>query len=335
MMRKILAICLAAALMLGLLCSCSSSGSGKKKEIVDLSFQYEAAEAYSGSVKIDCTELGRAMLDSAKESYKTAQSGVEVTVETSGHDDSIERFVNKEIDVLILSADTSKEQDEAIVGAYGDGQAVQLRFATDGIAIIVNPANTQLDCITKEEIVSLFTAGGLCSDDAVTWSDLHGSDSDEQITVCGTGETDDLYCYFRKLVLQGKDVLTTYQPKDSIEAVLDTVASDPNAIAFVSLSAYLRNADRVKALPVDFGRGPTEPTKENILGTGSIMGPYSEFTYPLFLYVGRANAKENAQVFDFVRYLLSDQGAAKLAEELHYIPLSESDYVNQIGTLAN
>ncbi len=331
MLKKVTVILLVLTLVLSL----AACGSDSKKETVqDLSFDYSSSGDCSGNVSIACGDLALDMIGAAADAYAEVQPGVTVSASVIGHDASIQSFVDKGIDLLILSADTSREQDEQIVGAYGDGQAVQLRFATDGIAMIVNKDNDWVDYISKNEILAIYTAGLTKPDDDLFWSDVREGWPDEKITICGTDENDDLNCYFKKLVLADKDFVSSLTTFASKEEVLSAVEADKNAIAFVSLSAYLRNADRVTGLAVDFGKGAKEPTIENVLGSGSIMGPYAQFSFPIYLYVGRSNSKENPQVFDFVRYLLSSSGAMKLAGELNYIPLTEDDYVNQIGTLA-
>lgn len=331
MLKRITALLLAFVLA----CSLAACGSDSKKEVKqDLSFEYSSTGECSGKVTVACAGLALDLLNSTAESYKGVQPNVEVSNENVGHDASIESFINKEVDVLVLSSDTSREQDERIVAAYGDGQAVQLRFATDGIAMIVNKENDWVDYISKQEILAIYTAGLTKPDDKLLWCDIREGWPSETISICGTDENDDLNCYFRKLVLSDKDYVSSMKVYPGKEELLEAVEADKNAIAFISLSCYLRSGDRVTGLPVDFGKGAKEPTAENILGSGSIMGPYAQFSFPIYLYVGRTNAKENPQVFDFIRFLLSDSGAMKIADELRYIPLTQDDYVNQIGTLA-
>ena len=329
MKRRFLAVSLILAVLF--LSACSE----KKVEFKDLSFNYTAEQPVSGEVKMVCNELVAPLVGAAVANYAGLQKDVTVKMDTVGHDDAVNRFINKETDILITSADTTKEQDEAIVGAYGEGKAVQLRLATDGIAIIVNKDGNRMSEITREEIGRVYTAGAVSADDRFSWADIREGLSPEEVVIYGPAAGDDLAIYFAKMVLQDKGLSTAYRECADSAAVIEAVSKDPNAIGLVSLAAYLRNADTVTGLSIDFGRGATEPTLANAMGSGAIMGAYSEFTFPVYLYIGRENASEHPQIFDFVWYLFTDQGVSQFCEALQYMPLKEQEYVNQISTLSN
>lgn len=323
------ALLLAAAL---LLTSCSSGAKAEAPK--DLPFVYTAGEGISGEITIVAAELAQPVVQAVSGKYTGVQSGVKVNIRTEGHDQAVDSFVKGTADAMIASADTSKAQDEAIVGTFGEGKVVQLRLATDGIAI-VTAKDSALSEITKEELVRIYTAEAIKEDDSILWSDVREGLPKEPVTVLGPEETNDLCVYFKKLILQDKDLNKGFCGYPSMDELIAAVSDDKNAIAFVCLSAALRNSDKVKALPVDFGGGAVEPTIQNSVGSGAIMGAYSEFTYPVYLYVGREAAASKPQLADYLWYLFSDQGVFSLCEEYCLVPMKEQDYVNQISTLFN
>jgi phosphate transport system substrate-binding protein len=104
--------------------------------------------------------------------------------------------------------------------------------------------------------------------------------------------------------------------------LVDLVSKDKNAIAFFGFGYYITNTDKLVAVKVDFGNGPVEPTLETI---GEDL-PYAGFTRPVFTYLNAKYAAEKPQVLDFAKYVVSSEGAAKLAGQNGFAPLPDSVY---------
>ncbi|MDF2521502.1 MAG: pstS [Clostridia bacterium] len=95
-----------------------------------------------------------------------------------------------------------------------------------------------------------------------------------------------------------------------------------NAIDFFGFGYYVSNKDKIDAVKVDFGNGPVEPSLETI---GEDLA-YAGFTRPVFTYLNVNHAKENPQVLDFAKYVVSADGSKRLAGQNGFAPLPDSVY---------
>ena len=120
--------------------------------------------------------------------------------------------------------------------------------AKDGIAIIVNPDNPVSD-LPSEQISQLFTG------EVTNWSELGGADG-RVVPIgreAGSGTRDGF-----ESITDTKDACKYTNELTSTGEVIATVASNPNAIGYASLSAV---DDTVKAVTV----GGVEPTEATVL----------------------------------------------------------------------
>jgi phosphate transport system substrate-binding protein len=79
----------------------------------------------------------------------------------------------------------------------------------------------------------------------------------------------------------------------------------------------MANQKKVKALSIDSGKGPIEPTDENVA-----KGNYP-LARQLYIYVN-AQAAAKPQVDAFVSYFL--ESVKRLATETGYLPLTDENY---------
>ena len=100
------------------------------------------------------------------------------------------------------------------------------------------------------------------------------------------------------------------------------MSNDVNAIAFFGFGYYITNTDKLTAVSIDFGSGPVEPKLDTI---GEDL-PYAGFTRPVYTYVNLKHAAEKPQVLDFAKYVVSQEGALKLAGQNGFAPLPASVY---------
>lgn len=123
--------------------------------------------------------------------------------------------------------------------------------AIDGIAVIVDPANTVSD-LTIEQIASIYKG------EVTNWSELGGNDGN--IVVVGREAGSGTRGAFEEIV-GVEDECQYAQELDQTGAVLTTVASTPNAIGYVSLDVI---NDTVKTLSVEGAEATVENIKSGV-----------------------------------------------------------------------
>ena len=157
--------------------------------------------------------------------------------------------------------------------------------AIDGIAVVLDPANTVTD-LTQDQLVQIYKG------EVTNWKDLGGSD--EPIVVVGREAGSGTRGAFEEL-LGLEDACQYANELDSTGAVIAKVASTPGAIGYASLDAV---DDTIIAAKLN----GVEPTEENIKAGSYILSrPFVMAT------MGEVSAQSEPvqALFD---YLKSDEG---------------------------
>jgi phosphate transport system substrate-binding protein len=180
------------------------------------------------------------------EAFMAKNPDVDLQISGGGSSVGIQAAGSGTADIGMASRDLKESEKEA----YPD--LVKHVVALDGIVIIVNPENS-LGSLTLDEV------RGIYNGTYRNWNDLGGPD--QEIVVTGRDSASGTREFFHETVMQKEDFVETQLEKNSNGAVKQTVAQTPGAIGYVGLG-YIDAS--VKALPIDAGSGPVEPTIENI-----------------------------------------------------------------------
>lgn len=197
-----------------------------------------AVEKLSGTVSTDGSTSMEKVIGVLKESFEAANEGVSVTYNPTGSGTGIKAVQEGRCDIGLSSRALKAEEEES--GLVGTTLAI------DGIAVIVNPANTVED-LDVETIAKIYIG------EITNWSEVGGEDG--EIVLIGreagsgtrggfeeiTGTVDK--CQYRQELSSTGDVITA-------------VSQNPGAIGYASLASV---KDTVKALKVA-GVAPSEET---------------------------------------------------------------------------
>ena len=166
----------------------------------------------------------------------------------------------------------------------------------DGIAVVVNNANTAVTDLTIEQLSGIYTG------QIDNWSELGGSDAAIAIGQREDGSgTRDAF-----LELLGIEDATTLaqaaNTANSTGSMMTYVAGNPNAIGYISLGSL---DETVKAVKV----GGVEATAENVLG-----GSY-KLARPFNVVYKADTLKNNDLLADFLTFLKSKQAHDIIVDE--------------------
>ena len=232
--------------------------------------QTEVPAALSGTVATDGSTSMEKVIGALGEAFMEANSGVNFTYNPTGSGSGITAVSEGRCDIGLSSrALKDSEVESGLVGTV---------LAYDGIAVIVNPANTVED-LDIETIAKIYTG------EITNWSEVGGADA--EIVLVGREAGSGTRSGFEELT-ETVDKCQYRQELTSTGDVITAVAQNPDAIGYASLAAL---KDNVKALTVG-GVAPTEDTVKD--GSYVIQRP--------FVLVTKTGAKlsENAQkFFDF------------------------------------
>jgi phosphate transport system substrate-binding protein len=251
-MKKLIYFVLIATLLLGALAGCAEKG---------------------GSVSTDGSTSMEKVIGALGEAFEKNNKNVTFTYNPTGSGSGIKAVLEGRCDIG-LSSRSLKEAEKA------DG-LIETVLAYDGIAIIVNPANSVAD-LTLEQIAEIYTGK------ITNWNEVGGKD--EAIVLigreAGSGTRDGF-----ESITDTKDACQYRQELTSTGDVITTVASNPNAIGYASLASV---KDSVKAISVG-GVAPSEATVKD--GSYAVQRP--------FVLVTKKDTKLSATAQKFFDYITS------------------------------
>ncbi len=202
-------------------------------EAAQISTDITGTISMAGSTSME--KLANAVAEAFPETY----TGVTVTAEFTGSSAGIESLLAGSVDIGNSSRNLKDEEKE--------GGAVENIVAIDGIAVVVDTANTVED-LTQEQLIQIYTG------EVSNWSEVGGED--QAIVVVGRESGSGTRGAFEE-ILGIEDACAYANELDSTGAVMAKVASTPGAIGYVSLDVL---DDTVKAVTLE----DVEATEENI-----------------------------------------------------------------------
>ena len=267
-MKKIIALLLALTCALALFAGCAakttsndtaadtSAADTKQDAATDTAAsdtKQDAAPAtkeLSGTVATDGSTSMEKVIGALGESFMAANPNVTFTYNPTGSGSGIQAVSEGRCDIG-LSSRALKDDEKA------SGLKATI-VALDGIAIIVNPANPVSD-LDVETIAKIYTG------EITNWKDVGGNDAEIVLIgrEAGSGTRDGF-----ESITDTKDACQYRQELTSTGDVIATVAQNPDAIGYASLSAV---KDTVKALTVG-GVAPSEETVKD--GSYVVQRPF-------------------------------------------------------------
>jgi len=319
-----MALGLISVMSLGLLAGCGAPAGDTTPVATQADETVEAVEeatTLEGAVIIDGSGTVYPLMANIAEDYMVnEQPDVSVQVGRAGSSAGFKKFIPGETDFSDASRKI-KDKEVAQLGEKGMslGEDVyEFVLAYDGLTMVINKDNTWATEMSKEEIVNMYLASGNIS----KWSDIRSEWPAEEIKFYGPNENHGTYEFFYEKILDEHDMVGSANLQQEYSTLVDLVSSDKNAIAFFGFGYYVSNTDKLQAVHVDFGNGPVEPKLETI---GTEL-EYAGFTRPVFTYLNVNYAMEKPQVMDFAKYIVSFQGAKRLAGDNGFAPLPDAMY---------
>lgn len=290
--------CLVALLIASLIVAgCTSNGSTSSSSSAAAT---TAPAAQTETLTLTGSTTVLPIAQAVADAYMQAHPEANIQVSGGGSGVGIQAIINKKVDIGMSSADVSAAQQAQ------DSDMNIITIAHDGIAIIVNPANS-IQSISLDQVKAIYN-GSITS-----WSSLPGAgvaNSNNQIVLVGRDSSSGTRTYFDSSVMKGTNDSLTMHEDNSNGAVLQEVAQTPGAIGYISIG-YLDNT--VKALPIQLANGTTiAPTVATVKNK----------TYPIHrdLYM-ITNGQPTGLAQDYITYLLSADGQ-KIVVAQGYVALN-------------
>ncbi|HBE58509.1 MAG TPA: phosphate-binding protein [Cyanobacteria bacterium UBA11149] len=276
------------------------------------------AGGLSGEVKVDGSSTVFPISEAMAEEFQKANSGVRVTVGSSGTGGGFKKFCNGETDISNASRPIKPEETELC--AKGKVEYIELPISFDGISVVVNK-DSKIECLKVEELKKMWEPAA--QGKIKKWNQVNPQFPNQDLTLYGAGTDSGTYDFFTKAVVgeEGKS-RGDYTASEDDNTLVQGVANDKNGLGFFGFAYYQNNQDKLKLVAIDAGKGCIKPTEATIND-----GTYQPLSRPEFFYV-KKEAASRPEVKAFVEFQLNTANK-KLISEVGYVPLPD-DLIAQV-----
>lgn len=286
----------------------------------------EGLDKLTGEIIIDGSSSVGPLTSAMAEEFNAQAPDVKITVGQTGTGAGFKRFVRGETDISDASRPIQKGKDgadgEMELARKGGVEYVEIPVAYDAICVVVSKKNEWLNEISVADLHKIWAAE---AEKTITkWKQVNEAWPDEELRLFGAGTDSGTFDYFTEAInKKAKSGRADYTPSENDNTLVQGTADDKNALAYIPFSYYEGNKDRLKALKIDNGAGPVEPTAENIAN-----GSYAPLSRPIFIYVTKASLEKKPAVKKFIEFYLANVG--QISSEEGFFPLDPAVYA-QIG----
>ncbi|MGD9814313.1 MAG: PstS family phosphate ABC transporter substrate-binding protein [Hyphomonadaceae bacterium] len=267
------------------------------------------------TIQIDGSSTVFPLSEAVAEGFQQQTQGrIRVTVGESGTGGGFRKFCRGETHISNASRPISASE-MATCRAAGI-QYVEIPVAFDALTVVVHPSNP-VRSITLEQLRNTWRPEA--QGQITNWRQISPSFPDLPLVLFGAGTASGTFDYFTEAVVgRARSSRTDYTPTEDDNVTVQGVASNTGGMGYFGLAYYEENRSRLRALAIDSGNGPVEPTVAN-----AANGTYSPLSRPMFIYVNAA-ALRRPQVQQFVQYFINN--GARLSAQVGYIPLPANAY---------
>lgn len=275
----------------------------------------EGGTGLSGDVLVDGSSTVFPIAEAMAEEFMAENPDVRVTVGVSGSGGGFEKFCAGETDI----SNASRPIKESEIAACEEAgiEFIEVPIAYDGITVIVNDENDWAQCLTPDQLGTMWEPA---AEGTITnWQQIDESYPDQELGLYGPGTDSGTYDYFTEAVGAGEgESRGDYTASEDDNVIVQGVQADPGGLGFLGFAYYDENRDTLKAVDVENSNGEcVSPSTETIAD-----GTYNPLARPIFYYVKKESYENKPQVAAFAEYMIAADNS-NLVTEVGYIGLPE------------
>ena len=268
-------------------------------------------------IQIDGSSTVFPITEAVAEEFQKAKKGkVKVTVGISGTGGGFKKFCRGETDISDASRPILKVEMETC--KQGGIQYFELPVAYDALTVIVNPKNDWVKSLNVPDLKKMWepTAQGKVT----SWNQVRSEWPNNPLKLFGPGADSGTFDYFTEAIVgKAKSSRGDFTASEDDNVLVQGVANDRNALGYFGFAYYIENQGKLKAVPIDGGKGPVGPSAKTVED-----GTYQPLSRPIFIYVSKKSYDAKPEVKEFVEYYLK-QGP-QLIRQVKYVPLPQTAY---------
>jgi phosphate transport system substrate-binding protein len=276
----------------------------------------ETSEALSGDIAIAGSSTVFPLASAFGEIFQKEHPEVDISVQSTGSGGGFQNFFCVgETDFNNASRPIKPEEEQLC--EENDVNPVELQVATDALTVVVNNENDWAESLTVEQLKEIWSA----ESPPTTWADVNSDWPDEEFELFGPSDASGTYDYFIEAIIgeDGPGHRQDYSATEQDRTIIQGVEGSEYAMGYLGFAYYSENTDAVKAVAIDNGDGPVEPSLET-----AKSGEYSPLARPLFTYP-RMDSLAERHVAEFARFWMENTTNQEVvANEVGYVPLDDS-----------
>lgn len=280
------------------------------------------SSAFAQSVEIDGSSTVYPISLSIAEEFNIEFPEYAVSVAFSGTGGGFEKFCAGETQVSNASRPIKDEEAQACADA--GIEFVEVPVAYDALTVVVNPENNWANCMTTEELNTLW----MPESSVTMWSDIRSDWPEQEIVLYAPGVDSGTFDYFTEAINgDGGVSRSDFFPSEDDTVLVQGVEGDTNAMGYFGYAYFLEEGSALKAVEIDSGDGCVAPSAETVEDS-----TYTPLSRPLFIYVSQNAYAENEAVSAFVDFYL-DETNREFISDTGYIALEDSMYQESVDAL--
>lgn len=283
-----------------------------------------------GEIVIDGSSTVYPVTAAAAEEFRVYAPNSRISVGISGTGGGFKKFCAGETDI----SDASRPISPSEIKACADKgiEFIEIPVAFDGLAVLVNPKNDWVPCMKASELKKIWEPAAQGT--VTTWKQVNDQYPDKPLVLFGAGTDSGTFDYFTEAIVgKAKDSRGDFQASEDDNVLVSGIAGEENAMGFFGYAYLVENADKLKAVAIDYDLTPKDGKPTPFAGKCVLPsfetikdGSYQPLSRPLFIYVSKA-AAERPEVQAFVNFFLSDSFTPLIqTREVGYVELGRSIY---------
>jgi len=264
-----------------------------------------------GVITIDGSDTVYPLSEAMVEAFHQSNPGVRFTTQFSGTGGGFRKFCAGQVD--IEGASRPIKATEGAQCKANHVEYIELPVAFDGLSVVVSPKNTFVDCLTVQELKTIWEPAA--EGKIKNWQQVRASFPSQPLVLFGPGRDSGTFDYFTAAIVGAESSSRDdYTKSTDYTVVARGVESDPNALGYFGYAYYKANIDKLKPVAVDSGHGCVQPSPHTVA-----HNTYQPLSRPLLLYINVA-ASSRSEVREFVELYL-DMSSAGTVSKVGYVPL--------------
>jgi phosphate transport system substrate-binding protein len=267
-------------------------------------------------VQIDGSSTVFPVTEAVAEEFQKAKKGkVKVTVGIAGTGGGFKKFCRGETDISDASRPILRQEMQTCKNA--GIEYFELPIAYDALTVMVNPKNDWVKALTVPDLKKMWepSAQGKVSN----WNQVRSEWPNAPLKLFGPGADSGTFDYFTEAIVgKAKSSRGDFTASEDDNVLVQGIANDRNALGYFGFAYYVENQNKLKAVPIDGGKGPVTPSAKTVED-----GTYQPLSRPIFIYVSK-KSMDKPEVREFVEFYLKN--APTLVKQVKYVPLPQNVY---------